>query len=181
MNATPAKAKAIKGAAKAKEAVDSKRKKAQKRTGRAPKIDKWRTPEGLLKLEDWARSGLTDEQIAKNIGISRSTLAKWKVDFSDISDTLKRGKEIVDIEVENALLKKALGGSYTETTEERVVDKDGGVSFVVTKKVTKEIPPDTTAIIFWLKNRKAMVWRDKVTQEIEAPDVQITWSAEHGD
>lgn len=63
------------------------------------------TEEGLLQLESWARDGLTDEQIAANIGISRSTLNEWKKKYSDISDTLKRGKEVVDIQVENALLK----------------------------------------------------------------------------
>ena len=66
------------------------------------------TPEGLLKLEGWARDGLTDEQIAQKIGIHRDTLNEWKKKYSDISDTLKRGKEVVDLLVENALLKRAL-------------------------------------------------------------------------
>ena len=68
----------------------------------------WLTPEGLLKIEGWARDGLTDEQIAKNIGISRSTLNVWKDRYSDISDALKKGKDIIDRQVENALLKRAL-------------------------------------------------------------------------
>lgn len=57
----------------------------------------------VVQLEAWARNGLTDEQIAANIGISRSTLNEWKKKYSDISDTLKRGKEVVDIQVENAI------------------------------------------------------------------------------
>ncbi|WP_343844514.1 helix-turn-helix domain-containing protein, partial [Faecalicatena contorta] len=73
------------------------------------KYQEWLTPEGLLKIEGWARDGLTDEQIATNIGISRDTLYRWKNEYSDISDTLKRGKEVVDRQVENALLKRALG------------------------------------------------------------------------
>lgn len=76
------------------------------------KYEYWLTPEGLLKLEGWARDGLTDEQIAHNMGISRETLSQWRKKYSDISDTLKRGKEIVDIQVENALLKRALGYEY---------------------------------------------------------------------
>ena len=76
------------------------------------KYEYWLTPEGLLKLEGWARDGLTDEQIAQNIGISRSTLNAWKERYSDISDTLKKGKEVVDRKVENALLKRALGYTY---------------------------------------------------------------------
>lgn len=56
------------------------------------KYEYWITPEGLLKIEGWARDGLTDEQIAENIGISRSTLNMWKNRYSDISDTLKGEK-----------------------------------------------------------------------------------------
>lgn len=71
------------------------------------KYQKWLEPDGLLLLQAWARDGLTDEQIAHNMGIRRSTLADWKNKFSDISDALKKGKEIVDVEVENALRKQA--------------------------------------------------------------------------
>ena len=126
------------------------------------KYEEWLEPEGLLKIEGWARDGLTDEQIAENMGISRSTLNEWKNKYSDISDTLKRGKEVVDRQVENALLKRALGYKYTETTKERI---DG--SLVVTKEVEKEVVPDTTAQIFWLKNRKPDVWRDKQNLQVE--------------
>ena len=68
------------------------------------KYEYWLTPEGLLLLEGWARDGLTDEQISNNIGISRSTLAEWKKKYEDISDTLKKGKEVVDIQVELSLI-----------------------------------------------------------------------------
>lgn len=63
------------------------------------------TEEGLLQLEAWARDGLTDEQIAANMGIGYSTLQTWKSKYQDIQDTLKRGKDVIDIQVENALLK----------------------------------------------------------------------------
>lgn len=126
------------------------------------KYEQWLTEEGLLQLEAWARNGLTDEQIAANIGISRSTMNEWKNRFSDISDTLKRGKEIVDIQVENALLKRALGYTYKETTREAQFNpQTEQYEMVVTKEVTKEVVPDTTAQIFWLKNRKPEEWRDK--------------------
>ena len=78
------------------------------------KYEYWLTPEGLLKLEGWARDGLTDEQIAKNIGINPATLYDWKKKYDEISKTLKRGKEVVDRQVENVLLKRALGYSYNE-------------------------------------------------------------------
>lgn len=116
------------------------------------KYEYWLTPEGLIKLEGWARDGLTDEQIAKNIGISRETLNQWKNKYADISDTLKRGKEVVDYEVENALLKRALG----YTVKEEKLTKDGCVV-----ELEREVPGDVTAQIFWLKNRKPSAWRDK--------------------
>lgn len=117
------------------------------------KYAKWLEPEGLLLLEGWARDGLTEEQIAYNMGISRETLRVWKNKYSVISCTLKKGKEIVDIQVENALLKRALG----YVSKEQKVTKDGKII-----ELEKEIPPDTTAQIFWLKNRKPDKWRDKV-------------------
>lgn len=116
------------------------------------KYEYWLTPEGLIKLEGWARDGLTDDQIAKNIGINRDTLYRWKKAHSDISDALKKGKEVIDRQVENALLKRALGYTYDEITFEG----DDEV-----KRVRKQIVPDTTAQIFWLKNRKPEEWRDK--------------------
>ncbi len=131
------------------------------------KYEKWLEPDGLLLLEAWARDGLTDEQIAHNIGVRRETLYDWMKKYPNISNTLKRGKEIVDVQVENALLKRALGYSYTETTSEREFDPNTGqYQMVVTKTVTKHVVPDTTAQIFWLKNRRPDVWRDKQNVEL---------------
>ncbi|WP_346888327.1 helix-turn-helix domain-containing protein [Clostridium sp. UBA1056] len=112
----------------------------------------------LLLVEAWARNGLTDEQIAKNLGISKDTFYKYKKEHTDFSDSLKRGKEVVDIEVENALLRRALGYKYDEVTKE--INETTG-KLQVSKIVTKEVVPDTTAQIFWLKNRKPLEWRDK--------------------
>lgn len=127
----------------------------------------WLTPNGLLKIKAWARDGLTEDQIAKNMGIVRSTLSEWKKSYADISDALKKGKEIIDIQVENALLKRALGYSYTEITKERTLDpKTLKFELAVTKEVTKEVLPDTTAQIFWLKNRKPEIWKDKQNLEV---------------
>ena len=131
------------------------------------KYEKWLEPDGLLLLEAWARDGLTDKQIAHNIGITEQTLNVWKKSYPSFSESLKKGKEIVDVEVENALLKRALGYSYTETTSEREFDPNTGqYQMVVTKTVTKHVVPDTTAQIFWLKNRRPDVWRDKQNVEL---------------
>lgn len=124
------------------------------------KIDEWLQPDKLILLEGWARDGLTNEQIANNIGINVKTLYDWKNKESNISNSLKRGKEVVDFEVENALLKKALG--YTITLHKQKVTKDGDV---VDIEEEMHVPPDTTAQIFWLKNRKKEQWRDKVDIE----------------
>lgn len=126
----------------------------------------------LVLVEAWARNGLIDVQIAKNLGISKDTFYKYKKEHLDFSDSLKRGKEIVDIEVENSLLKRANGYTYTEITKELVTARDefdkavkddnGAIITVlkVTKEITKHMAPDTTAQIFWLKNRKPAEWRD---------------------
>ncbi|WP_457777260.1 helix-turn-helix domain-containing protein [Streptococcus uberis] len=122
----------------------------------------WLTEEGLLLIEGWARDGLTDKQISKNIGISESTLNDWKKKFPEFSESLKQSKEIADRQVENALHKTALGFYY----EEDMVTNQGDV--VRVKKYSK---PNTTAQIFWLKNRKPADWRDK--QEIEQTNTNI--------
>lgn len=121
------------------------------------KINEWLEKDKLILLEGWARDGLTDEQIAKNIGIATSTFYEWKKKELEFSEALKKGKEVIDFEVENALLKKALG--YTITIKEEKLDRDGCVH---TLEKDVHIPPDTTAQIFWLKNRKKEQWREKV-------------------
>ena len=78
------------------------------------KYSEWLEPEKLIIIEGWARDGLTDKQIAKNIGVSEQTLNVWKNRFPSFLESLKKGKEVVDREVENALLKRALGYEYTE-------------------------------------------------------------------
>lgn len=137
------------------------------------KYQEWLTEEGLLQLESWARDGLTDKQIASNMGITEQTLNVWKKNYPSLFESLKRGKAVVDIQVENALLKRALGYSYDEVTRERVLDYDPSTGQVVgshmeiTKTVKKEVQGDTTAQIFWLKNRRPEQWRDKRDVSVE--------------
>ena len=131
------------------------------------KYKKWLEKENLALLEGWARDGLTDEQISHNIGINRDTLKEWKKKFSAISATLKKGKEVADYEVENALFKSACGYDYEEVTEELKWDpKSKSYVMKVTKRIKKHQPPSNTAQIFWLKNRKPQVWRDRVENQI---------------
>ena len=117
------------------------------------KLNEWLEQDNLIRLEGWARDGLTNEQIAHNIGINAKTLWEWRNKESKISNVLKKGREVVDYEVENALLKKALGYKYDEIVYE---------SGIETRRITKEVAPDVIALIFWLKNRKPDKWKDKV-------------------
>lgn len=126
------------------------------------KYHQWLTKEGLLKIEGWARDGLTNEQIATNMGIVESTFYEWQNKYEELSEALKKGKEVVDREVENALLKRALGYEYEEVKIEE--EEDGSIKKTVT---TKRRAGDVTAQIFWLKNRKPYEWRDRKNLELE--------------
>jgi hypothetical protein len=113
--------------------------------------------EKLELIEGWARDGLIDEQIAEEMGIGESTLNEYKKRYPEFMESLKRGKEVVDRQVENALLKRALGYDYEET-KKTMTDKGSKSKRI--EKTTKHAQPDTTAQIFWLKNRKPEEWRD---------------------
>lgn len=131
------------------------------------KYQQWLTKERLARLQGWKRNGLTDEQIAENMGIVPSTLYEWIKKYSEISEALKTGKEDADMLVENALFQSAMGYDYEEITEELKWDqKSRSYVMKVTKRVTKHQPPSNTAQIFWLKNRRAEQWRDKVENNI---------------
>jgi len=78
------------------------------------KYHKWLEPDNLALIEAWARDGLIDEEIAKKMNIATSTLYEYKKSYSEISEALKRGKEIIDVEVENSLLDSAKGFYFTE-------------------------------------------------------------------
>lgn len=122
-------------------------------------------------VESWARDGLIDEQIAHNLGIGVATLYEYKNKYPEFTEALKNGKDDIDVMVENALLKRALGYTYDEVTLE------GGVE---TKRVVKEVQPDTTAQIFWLKNRRPQAWRDKQETEVTGKDgapLQVVFSS----
>jgi hypothetical protein len=121
------------------------------------KYGKWLEPDNLILLEGLARRGLVDRQIAHNMGISEQTLNVWKKKHPLICESLKKGKEVVDIEVENALLKRAMGYSYDEVSEKY----ENGI-LTERKITTKHVVADTTAQIFWLKNRQPELWRDRV-------------------
>jgi len=131
------------------------------RKGAPPKYEKWLTEEGLAKIKTWCDKGLTNKKIAKNMGITAATLCEWQKNFIELSELLKNRTEDMIDETENALYKSAKGYEYKEVTKERVLNrKTGEYELVVTKEVTKHVPPSNTAQIFILKNRRAEQWRD---------------------
>lgn len=113
--------------------------------------------------EDLARQGLTNVQIARKLGISKDTFYEYLKIYPDFSDSIKKGKRPVDIIVENALLKRAEGYEYEEVHAEYNVDKAGKQKALPTKikRIKKQVVADVTAQIFWLKNRRPHLWRDK--------------------
>ena len=124
------------------------------------KIDFWLTEEGLVLLQAKSRDSLTKTELAKKIDVSPKTLSMWEKKYPEIENAIKRGRDITDVYVENAILKKALG---FETTEVKKVVKADGAEEVTT--VYKSVPPDVTAASVWLKNRCPERWRDKPQEE----------------
>lgn len=116
----------------------------------------WITEEGQTLLEGWARSGLTFEQIAKNIGCTPQTLRIWRQTHPSIYSAIKKGAEVVDLEVEDALRKRAVG--YTVTETKKIVQEVDGARTIKQEIIERHIPPDTAAAIFWLKNRCSERW-----------------------
>lgn len=115
--------------------------------------------DNLIRIAAWARDGLSEAQIAKNLGISYMTFRRAKKDLEygeRICAALIQTKDVVDMEVENMLYKRAMGYSYDEVKEEY---EDG---ILIKRTVTrKTVAPDTMAQIFWLKNRQPQKWRDR--------------------
>lgn len=132
--------------------------------GRTPGAADWITEDGLLLIEGWARDGITDKAIAENqIGISERCFCLWKKKYPSIVTALKKGRAPVIEKVEKSLYDLCQVQKYTETIEE-IVELDGKKRRQI-RKITRETPPNPTAIIFALKNLKPHKWRDK--QEIK--------------
>lgn len=160
----------------------------------------WYSPENLELVEGWARDGLSDAQIAENIGINVSTIYDWKKQHPEFLDAFKKGKQVVNVELENALFKKAVGAKTTTTTYRvakvdetvlkarrlRFADKYMEEHPEASKKeallaatehvdthekiiwsiVENQLPPDTGALMFLMKNRMPEKYREQSYQEL---------------
>jgi hypothetical protein len=108
--------------------------------------------------------GATDVEMADFFGVAVSTFYLWKNKHPEFSEALKAGKEAADSRVERSLYHKAIGYTFES---EKVFQHQGDV---VRAPIREHVPPDTTAAIFWLKNRRPEEWRDRVIAEHSGPD-----------
>ena len=144
---------------------------AQNAKKQAPKKTQYRTPKKrtgpkskfipeYLKIAKYmALAGMTDEQMAKDFGVSRSTLSRWKIDYPEFSEVLSQWKSVADEKVERSLYERATGYSHPDLDIKVIKGK------IVKTELIKHYPPETVAAIFWLKNRNPEKWRDK--QELD--------------
>ena len=131
--------------------------------------------EGLILIAAWTRDGMTQQDIMKRLGISQEGWYRWRrkseqVDGDPIGTALRRGKEIIDYQVENALLKAALG--YKTKTIKTTIgppDKNGNREIKMEKTIT-EVGPNTTACLAWLNNRKPESWKRNRDNVLEYDD-----------
>lgn len=129
----------------------------------------------LDEVLEWKGNGLTDEEIANNLGISHQTLITYKQQFPEFLEAIKTGKNAADCKVINAMFKRAIGYEYEEVTTVTRKGPDGTTT--ETRVVKKQEAPNTTACIFWLKNRCPEHWRDRHENELTNPDgkpIEIT-------
>jgi len=150
---------------------------SEKKTKNECIATEWLEEDNLMLLECWARDGYTFQDIANRIGISISTLRMWRVQYPEIDNALKKGREIIDYKVENALLKSALGYK-TKEVKVTTTMRYGKVVETVKEATDKEQAPNVSAIQCWLYNRLPNKWKKNRDQLIELDDedtkIQVT-------
>ena len=121
-------------------------------------VDNWLTDDGLILLAAYARDGMTNQEIADKIGITKRTFTRWMSEYPEISEAVNTSKELVDYKVENALLKAALG--YTAKKSKVIMRlRQGKLTTVEQETTIEEVPPDVRAITLWLNNRQTKKWK----------------------
>lgn len=114
----------------------------------------------LDQIAGWTRDGHTIKQICERLGTTEKTFHKYKSTHCELRDALKISREMADLTVENSLFKRANGYTYVETIIKEKRDENGTLMTSETTRIIKTVLPDTTAQIFWLKNRQPEKWRD---------------------
>lgn len=131
------------------------RKRAAKKTGRPSKFNGL----DLKKVEAVARRGWTDREMAEFFEVDPATWWRWKGQAPEFCKALKEWKQEADERVERTLYERACGYAVKE---DKIFLHEGEPVVVPT---IKQYPPETTACIFWLKNRRPQQWRDKVEMQ----------------
>lgn len=120
-------------------------------------------PEFVEQARKLAQLGATDREAAEFFNVNEATLHRWKHEHPGFCESLKTGKEAADARVVQSLYRRAIGYSHDEV---HITAYEGAVTQT---PIVKHYPPDTTAGIFWLKNRDPEHWRDVKAQEISGP------------
>lgn len=147
------------------------------------KVDYWLTDDGIELIKSWSRNTFSKSEIADRMGVNLNTLLKWQKQYVEINDAINVTRELVDFQVENAVLKAALGYKTKEikvTIGKKVVN--GEMVEMLKETTVKEVPPNIKAAMFWLNNRKFDDWklnRDKVV-EVDPDDSQVTITIQRG-
>jgi hypothetical protein len=123
-------------------------------------------PEYVEQARKIAAIGATDQELADFFEIDKRTLYRWRHDHPDFCHALKVGKEVADDRVERSLFQKAIGYEQDEVK----IFMPAGADAPVYAPFRAKVAPDTTACIFWLKNRRPDLWREKVSHEHGGPD-----------
>ena len=117
-----------------------------------------------------AADGATEAEIAEKLRVAYSTFKGYKHKYTELQEVLLTSKELADLNVEAALYRRAKGYTTREVTRERRLNrKTGEYEMIETKVVEKEVPPDTTADMFWLKNRRPDEWREHQSIDVGMP------------
>jgi hypothetical protein len=154
---------------------NNKDKNKKSNAGRKSKYETHVKPK-LHLITQWCKNGSTDEQIYKKLRISKDSFYDYKKKHPEFTDALKIGKDDADDLVESALFKRALGYEYEETEESETYNPETGQT-VKTRKIIKHLVADTTAQIFWLKNRRPDRWRNNDRLDINTTSAQVEDSA----
>jgi hypothetical protein len=113
-------------------------------------------PEMITQARFLAERGCTDAELSEFFGVTQTTINNWKLKHPEFFETLKAGKEASDTRVERSLFERATGYSHPDVHISTYMGE------TIVTPIVKHYPPDTTAMIFWLKNRRPAEWRDKV-------------------
>jgi transposase-like protein len=129
---------------------------------------------------EWCQRGATDVELADALSVHPATLYRWKLDYPEFCEAIKSGKDIADERIERSLFQKASGYDVVETQAIKVKVEQHKEDVRVVE-VRRHIPADTTAQIFWLKNRRPAVWRDKTETHLSTDaDLAALISAARG-